>query len=166
MKTVSFFPWPSAMIWSTIIASVVIVGAAIFLWYRNPFPDPILKYVNYGLISLLVVAMLAGVVMMPRKVVVDTDAIDVHMLCAKVHIPAEEVVAVKHYPNGIDSHRIAGMGGFFGNVGLFTSAQCGRHFSLVTNPQDVCVIIRKNHKPVVVSVKDNNVFAIYNVTEQ
>ena len=59
---------------------------------------------------------------------------------------------------GIASHRIVGAGMFFGNLGLFSSSECGKHFSLVTDPADVCVITRKEEMPIVVSVADCSVF--------
>ena len=83
------------------------------------------------------------------------------------HIPKDEIVKIEHYPHGINSHRIVGEGMFFGNLGLFTCSKCGRHLSLVTDPIDVCIIIRKSKMPIVVSIKDNSVFnAIAEVQEK
>ena len=90
--------------------------------------------------------------------VVKDNAIDIHMIVGKVHIPADEIVSIEHYPTGIDSHRIVGAGMFFGNLGIFDCIECGRHFSLVTDPMDVCIITRKTKRPIVISVKDYSIF--------
>ena len=107
---------------------------------------------------LLAVVTLASICIIPRKVVVNQDGINIHLLAWTIQIPADEVVKVEHYPYGIKSHRIVGAGGFFGNLGLFTSPVCGRHFSLITDPKDACIITRKAKMPIVVSIADSSVF--------
>lgn len=94
----------------------------------------------------------------PRKLTVTTDEINIHLLAWKINIPADEIVKVEHYPHGIQSSRIAGAGGFFGNLGLFTCKECGKHLSLITDPIDVCIITRKSKMPIVVSIENYSVF--------
>ena len=84
--------------------------------------------------------------------------INIHLLAWKINIPADEIVKIEHYPHGIQSSRIAGAGGFFGNLGLFTCKECGKHLSLITDPKDVCIISRKNKMPIAVSITNNSVF--------
>jgi hypothetical protein len=97
-------------------------------------------------------------VLIPRKLTVTTDEINIHLLAWKINIPADEIVKIEHYPHGIQSSRIVGAGGFFGNLGLFTCKECGKHLSLITDPIDVCIITRKSKMPIVVSITDNSVF--------
>ena len=116
---------------------------------------------------LLVVALLSCMVLIPRKLTVTTDEINIHLLAWKINIPADEIVKIEHYPHGIQSSRIAGAGGFFGNLGLFTCKECGKHLSLITDPKDVCIITRKSKKPIAVSIADKSVFnAIAEVQER
>lgn len=167
MKTTSFLPFSQDILWTTIICTIIIVVAIVYLSQRAIVTSDTLTRVIYWISAgILAVALLSAVCMCPRKVKVNEHAIDVYMLIGKVHIPAEEVVAIKHYPQGIDSHRIVGMGMFFGNLGVFDSSDCGRHFSLVTNPSNVCVIVRKTKQPVVVSVKDCSVFTAIGEVEE
>jgi hypothetical protein len=106
-------------------------------------------------------------VIIPRKLTVTTEEINIHLLAWKINIPADEIVKIEHYPHGIQSSRIAGAGGFFGNLGLFTCKECGKHLSLITDPIDVCIITRKSKMPIVVSITDNSVFnAISEVQEK
>ena len=106
-------------------------------------------------------------VLIPRKLTVTQEAINIHLLAWKINIPADEIVKIEHYPHGIQSSRIAGAGGFFGNLGLFTCKECGKHLSLITDPMDVCIITRKSKMPIVVSIADNSVFnAIAEVQER
>jgi hypothetical protein len=89
---------------------------------------------------------------------VKPEEINIHLLAWKINIPADESVKIEHYPHGIQSSRIVGAGGYFGNLGLFTCKECGKHLSLITDPMDVCIITRKSKMPIVVSITDNSVF--------
>jgi len=156
MKTTTFLPMAASIKIVTIIATIIILlGMAmlIYMWFTTKnLPTLIVAIV-------LFITLAVSICMIPQKVVVKEDGIDVHMLAIKVHVPAEEVVSIEHYPRGIESYRIVGMGMYFGNIGLFSSSQCGKHFSLVTNPLDVCVLVRKTKMPIVMSVADKSVFS-------
>lgn len=155
MKTTSFLPLSTPIKMVTILGSVIIlcgIGMLVYEWLQ--LHQPYLLAVAI----LLAVVTLVSVCMMPRKLVVNQDGINIYLLAWTINIPADEVVKVEHYPYGIKSYRIVGAGGYFGNIGLFTSRECGKHFSLVTDPMDVCVITRKTKMPVVVSVEDSSVF--------
>ena len=155
MKTTNFLPLSQSILWITLLASIIIlvgIGVIVYQWLQLQQP-----HLLFALI-LLVVALLSCMVLIPRKLTVTTDEINIHLLAWKINIPADEIVKIEHYPHGIQSSRIAGAGGFFGNLGLFTCKECGKHLSLITDPKDVCIISRKNKMPIVVSVADNSVF--------
>lgn len=159
MKTTTFLPFSSAILWTTIICTIIIVATVVYLAQRAMVTNDLLTRIMYWISTgILIIALLSAVVMCPRKVVVKDNAMDIHMLLAKIHIPAEEILSIEHYPMGIDSNRIVGMGMFFGNLGIFDSSKCGRHLSLVTDPMNVCIITRKTKQPVVLSVKDYSIF--------
>ena len=164
MKTTSFLPLSKSIRWITILASIIIlvgIGVIVYQWLQLRQP-----HLLFALI-VLVVALLSCMVLIPRKLTVTTDEINIHLLAWKINIPADEIEKIEHYSHGIQSTRIAGAGGFFGNLGLFTCDECGKHLSLITDPIDVCIITRKNKMPIVVSIKDNSVFnAIAEVQEQ
>ena len=155
MKTSSFLPLTPLIKTVTVIGSILILGGIVLLVY---------EWMQVHTIHLVLVALLLAIVtlasicIIPRKVVVNQDGINIHLLAWTIHIPVDEVVKVEHYPHGIESHRIAGAGGFFGNLGLFTCQECGKHLSLITDPMDVCIITRKSKMPIVVSIIDNSVF--------
>jgi hypothetical protein len=155
MQTTDFLPLSPAIKSVTVIASIIIlltVGYMAYQWYTT---RQVMLLVTFVIVA---IALLSCMVLIPRKVVVNQDGINIHLLAWTIHIPADEVVKVEHYPYGIKSHRIVGAGGFFGNLGLFTSPVCGKHLSLITDPKDVCIITRKSKMPIVVSVADNSVF--------
>ena len=164
MKTTHFLPLSQSILWITLLASIIIlggIGMIVYEWLQLQQP-----HLLFALI-LLVVALLSCMVLIPRKLTVTTDEINIHLLAWKINIPADEIVKIEHYPHGIQSSRIAGAGGFFGNLGLFTCKECGKHLSLITDPMDVCIITRKSKKPIAVSIKDNSVFnAIAEVQER
>ena len=164
MKTTHFLPLSQSILWITLLASIIIlvgIGVIVYQWIQLQQP-----HLLFALI-LLVVALLSCMVLIPRKLTVTTEEINIHLLAWKINIPADEIEKVEHYPHGIQSSRIAGAGGFFGNLGLFTCKECGKHLSLITDPMDVCIITRKNKMPIVVSIKDNSVFnAIAEVQER
>ena len=155
MKITSFLPLSKSIRWITILASIIMLGAIgmmVYEWLQ--LQQPQLLWV----LILLVVIIGATIAMIPRKVTVTDKDINIHLLAWKINIPADEIEKIEHYPHGIQSSRIAGAGGFFGNLGLFTCKECGKHLSLITDPIDVCIITRKDKMPIVVSVKDYSVF--------
>ena len=155
MKTTHFLPLTKSIKWITILASVIMLGAIgmmVYEWLQ--LQQPQLLWV----LILLVVIIGATVAMVPRKVTVTDKDINIHLLAWKINIPADEIEKIEHFPHGIDSHRIVGAGGYFGNLGLFTSKECGKHLSLITDPMDVCIITRKNKMPIVVSIENYSVF--------
>ena len=164
MKTTHFLPLSQSILWITLLASIIIlvgIGVIVYQWLQ--LQQPHLLFV----LILLVVALLSCMVLIPRKLTVTTDEINIHLLAWKVNIPADEIVKIEHYPHGIQSSRIVGAGGFFGNLGLFTCQECGKHLSLITDPKEVCIITRKSKMPIVVSIADNSVFnAIAEVQER
>ena len=164
MQTTVFLPLSPAIKSVTIIASIIILatmGYIVYQWLQLQQP-----HLLFALI-LLVVALLSCMVLIPRKLTVTTEEINIHLLAWKINIPADEIVKIEHYPHGIQSSRIVGAGGFFGNLGLFTCKECGKHLSLITDPMDVCIITRKSKMPIAVSIADNSVFtAIAEVQEK
>ena len=164
MQTTHFLPLSPAIKWVTIIASIIILGSIVYLGYMW------LNTRNIGMLItfiLLTVVILGTMVIIPRKLTVSQEDINIHLLAYTIHIPKDEIVKIEHYPHGIESYRIAGAGGFFGNLGLFDSKVCGKHFSLITDPKDACIITRKNKKPIVVSLEDYTILnAIQTVEEK
>ena len=164
MKTTNFLPLSQSILWITLLASIIIlvgIGVIVYQWLQLQQP-----HLLFALI-LLVVALLSCMVLIPRKLTVTTDEINIHLLAWKINIPADEIEKIEHYPHGIQSSRIAGAGGFFGNLGLFTCKECGKHLSLITDPKDVFIITRKSKIPIAVSIADKSVFnAIAEVQEQ
>ena len=164
MKTTHFLPLSKSIKWITILASIIMLGAIGMMLYEwLQLQQPQLLWV----LILLVVIIGATIAMVPRKVTVTNQEINIHLLAWKINIPADEIEKIEHFPHGIDAHRIVGAGGYFGNLGLFTSKECGKHLSLVTDPMNICVITRKTKMPIVVSVADYSVFnAIVEVQEK
>ena len=164
MKTTHFLPLTQSILWITLLASIILlagIGVIVYQWLE--FHQPHLLFA----LIVLVVVIGATMVIIPRKITVTTEQINIHLLAWKINIPADEIVKIEHYPHGIQSSRIVGAGGYFGNLGLFTCKECGKHLSLITDPMDVCIITRKSKMPIVVSIKDNNVFnAIAEVQER
>ena len=164
MKTTHFLPLSQSILWITLLAFIIILvglGVIVYQWLQLQQP-----HLLFALI-LLVVALLSCMVLIPRKLTVTPEEINIHLLAWKINIPADEIEKIEHYPHGIQSSRIAGAGGFFGNLGLFTCKECGKHLSLITDPMDVCIITRKNKMPIVVSIADYSVFnAIVEVQEK
>ena len=155
MKTTNFLPLSQSILWITLLASIILlagIGVIVYQWLE--FHQPHLLFA----LIVLVVVIGATMVIIPRKITVTTEQINIHLLAWKINIPADEIVNIEHYPHGIQSSRIAGAGGFFGNLGLFTCKECGKHLSLITDPIDVCIITRKSKMPIVVSIADTSVF--------
>ena len=155
MKTIHFLPLSPSIKWITLLALIIIIVTMIYMAYQWYTTKQVMLLVTFVIVA---IALLSCMVLIPRKLTVTTEEINIHLLAWKINIPADEIVKIEHYPHGIQSSRIAGAGGFFGNLGLFTCKECGKHLSLITDPMDVCIITRKNKMPIVVSVADNSVF--------
>jgi hypothetical protein len=155
MQTTPFLPLSSTIKWVTIIASLILLGSIVYLgymWFNTR---------NIGMLITLIlmtVITFGTLIIVPCKVSVNQENINIHLLAYKINISKDEILKIEHYPHGIESYRIAGAGGFFGNLGLFTSPVCGKHFSLITDPKDACIITRKTKMPIVVSVENHRVF--------
>lgn len=156
MQTTPFLTLSPTIKWVTIIASLIILGSIVYLaytWYNT-------RHIGMLITLLLMTVITFGtLIIVPRKVSVNQENINIHLLAYKINIPKDEILKIEHYPHGIESYRIAGAGGFFGNLGLFGSKVCGKHFSLITDPKGVCIITRKTKMPIVVSLADNSVFS-------
>ena len=164
MKTTHFLPLSNPIKWITLLALIIIIVAMIYMAYQWYTTKQVVLLVTFMIVA---IALLSCMVLIPRKLTVTQEAINIHLLAWRINIPADEIVKVEHYPHGIQSSRIAGAGGFFGNLGLFTCKECGKHLSLITDPMDVCIITRKSKMPIVVSIADNSVFnAIAEVHEK
>ena len=155
MKTTHFLPLSHPIKWITLLALIIIIDAMIYMAYQWYTTKQVMLLVTFVIVA---IALLSCMVIIPRKLTVTQEAINIHLLAWRINIPADEIVKIEHYPHGIQSSRIAGAGGFFGNLGLFTCKECGKHLSLITDPKDVCIITRKSKMPIVVSIKDNSVF--------
>ena len=155
MQTTAFLPLSPAIKSVTIIASIIILATMGYMAYQWYTTKQVMLLVTFVIVA---IALLSCMVLIPRKLTVTTEEINIHLLAWKINILADEIVKVEHYPHGIQSSRIAGAGGFFGNLGLFTCQECGKHLSLITDPMDVCIITRKTKMPIVVSVEDHRVF--------
>ena len=164
MKTTHFLPLSHPIKWITLLALIIIIVAMIYMAYQWYTTKQVMLLITFVIVA---IALLSCMVLIPRKLTVTTEEINIHFLAWRINIPADEIVKIEHYPHGIQSSRIAGAGGFFGNLGLFTCKECGKHLSLITDPMDVCIITRKSKMPIVVSIKDNSVFnAIAEVQER
>ena len=154
MKTTHFLPLSHPIKWITLLALIIIIVAMIYMAYQWYTTKQVMLLVTFVIVA---IALLSCMVLIPRKLTVTQEAINVHLLAWRINIPADEIVKIEHYPHGIQSSRIAGAGGFFGNLGLFTCKECGKHLSLITDPMDVCIITRKSKMPIVVSVENYSV---------
>lgn len=155
MKTTHFLPLSHPIKWITLLALIIIIVTMIYMAYQWYTTKQVMLLVTFVIVA---IALLSCMVLIPRKLTVTQEAINIHLLAWKINIPADEIVKIEHYPHGIQSSRIAGAGGFFGNLGLFTCKECGKHLSLITDPMDVCIITRKSKMPIVVSVENYSVF--------
>lgn len=164
MKTTHFLPLSHPIKRITLLALIIIIVAMIYMAYQWYTTKQVMLLVTFVIVAL---ALLSCMVLIPRKLTVTQEAINIHLITWRINIPADEIVKIEHYPHGIQSSRIAGAGGFFGNLGLFTCQECGKHLSLITDPMDVCIITCKSKMPIVVSIQDNSVFnAIAEVQER
>lgn len=155
MKTTHFLPLSHPIKWITLLALIIIIVAMIYMAYQWYTTKQVMLLVTFVIVA---IALLSCMVIIPRKLTVTQETINIHLLAWRINIPADEIVKIEHYPHGIQSSRIAGAGGFFGNLGLFTCKECGKHLSLITDPKDVCIISRKNKMPIAVSITNNSVF--------
>ena len=156
MQTTVFLPLSPAIKSVTIIASIIILASMGYMAYQWYTTKHVMRLVTFIIVA---IPLLSCMVLIPRKLTVTQEAIKIHLLAWRINILADEIEKIEHYPHGIQqTTRIAGAGGFFGNLGLFTCKECGKHLSLITDPMDVCIITRKNKMPIAVSITNNSVF--------
>ena len=158
--------WSSRIKWTTAITLIVIIVVLAYSVYKYlHIHDTTTQYILIGAIVVLCVLLVGAILQTPRYVSVSSGKVRIHLLCTSVDISKEEIERIEHLPSGLAAVRIVGMGNFFGNVGLFHSDYCGRYYSFVTDPQDICLIFRRGKKPVAVSVADASVFSSITTVE-
>lgn len=165
--TTSHCPWSPRIKRTTAFALIVVIAAIAYSIYEYAHTsETAAQYTALAAIVILSVLLIGAVLQMPRYVSVSSKKVRIHLLCTSVDISKEEIERIEHLPSGLAAVRIVGMGNFFGNVGLFHSDYCGRYYSFVTNPQDICLIYRRNKKPVAVSVADTTIFSPIKTVEE
>lgn len=148
------------MLSSTVLASLIILATIAYSVYSLFQNEETIRWVIITAIIILSVLFLLAVLQTPRSVEVSAEQVRIKLLLPSVCIRRDEITKIEHYPSGMASMRIVGMGHFFGNVGLFHSDVCGRYYSLVTNEQDIVLIYRRTKKPIAVSVADPTIFSL------
>lgn len=154
------------MLSSTILVSLIIfatIAYSVYSFFQNDETTRLVVIVATVILSLL---WLLAALQTPRSVEVSKEQVRIKLLLNSVRIHRDEISKIEHYPSGMASMRIVGMGHFFGNVGLFYSEVCGRYYSLVTNEQDIVLIYRHTKKPIAVSVADPTIFSIITSVEK
>ena len=108
MQTTTFLPLSPAIKSVTIIASIIILATMGYMAYQWYTTKQVMLLVTFVIVA---IALLSCMVLIPRKLTVTTEDINIHLLAWKINIPADEIVKIEHYPHGIQSSRIAGAGG-------------------------------------------------------
>lgn len=81
MKTTSFLPFSSAILWTTIICTIIVVVSIVYLVQRAMATnDNITRIMYWGISALLAVTMLVTMAICPRKAVVKDNALDIRMV--------------------------------------------------------------------------------------
>ncbi len=146
----SHCPWSPRIKRTTAIGLTVIIAAVAYsLCICLCATDAATQYTALAAITVLCILLTGAVLQTPRYVEVNKEQVRIHLLCTSVKIDRDEIERIEHLPSGLAAVRIVGMGSFFGNVGLFHSDYCGRYYSFVTNPQDICLVYRRSKKPLV-----------------
>lgn len=92
MKTTNFLPLSKSIKWITILASIIILGGIGMLIYEYmQLQQPQLLWV----VILLVVVIGATIAIIPRKLTVNKEGIDIHLLAWTIHIPADEIAKIE-----------------------------------------------------------------------
>lgn len=152
--------WSRRILSSTILASFIIFATIAYSVYSLFQNDETTRWVSIAASIILSVLWLLAALQTPRSVEVSAEQVRIKLPLNSIRIHRDEISKIEHYPLGMASMRIVGMGHFFGNVGLFYSEVCGRYYSLVTNEQDIVLIYRYTKKPIAVSVADQTIFSI------
>ena len=158
--------WSRRMLSSTILASLIIFATIAYSIYSLFQNNDTTRFVVVVAIVILSILWLLAALQTPRSVKVSTEQVHIKLLFNSIRIHRDEISKIEHYPSGMASMRIVGMGHFFGNVGLFYSEVCGRYYSLVTNEQDIVLIYRHTKKPIAVSVADPTIFSVITSVEK
>lgn len=168
MNTFSPSPWSNGLVTMTIIGLVIIFGVMAYLCYRYFSYSNIASYriIFWIVMVILVISILSSVALMPRGVTANEDGITVHLLMKNIDIPIDQIVKISEFPAESKTIRIIGIGGLFGNVGLFSNERIGRFDCYVTDFSRSYVIYRKTKRPIVVSVTNPAIFDGYKVVNR
>ena len=140
----------------------------VYLCYRYFSHSNIASYqiIFWIVMVILVISVLSSVALMPRGVSTDEKGITVHLLLKNIDIPAEEIDSISAFPANTKTIRVIGIGGLFGNVGLFSNERIGRFDCYVTDFSKSYIVYRKNKRPIVISVTNPAIFDGYKVVNR
>ena len=155
MKSFSPCPWSKALVITTIITAVILLGAIISLSVLCA-SGTFAKEASIGVLvvlGILIVALLASVAFAPRAVSADDEAIIVHRVIGRVVIKRADIEEIKPFPADQLTLRICGIGGFMGYVGLFRNAEIGLFTSYITDFSKSVVIYRRSKRPIAITFR-------------
>ena len=95
MQTTVFLPLSPAIKSVTIIASIIIFATMGYMAYQWYTTKQVMLLVTFVIVA---IALLSCMVLIPRKLTVTTEEINIHLLAWKINIPADEIEKIEHYP--------------------------------------------------------------------
>ncbi len=156
--TVSPCPYPTSV---KVISSITLALLTLFtiwmfyLYAQNATIMTLLAALVMLLTSLITCAL------MPLRVYVAEKGIILQLLLGTIFVPSEEIVKIEPFPNQGATIRLFGSGGLMGFIGFFSNSVIGNFTAFATDIEHATIIYRKSKRPLVLSVADPDILALY-----
>lgn len=153
MKTSIYFKWSTRMMMQTIILLLFFLGFAAFCGYHAM--NAVCCYRYLIAVGILLVAILAALVNMPRKIIIDKydKKLVICLIGYKITIPFNQIESVQPLAeNERLTIQIFGTTGMFGYNGLYRTNSKETVLGFVSDASCMHIIRRKGKRPVVISI--------------
>ena len=155
MKNYTPCPWSETLTGMTTMSWILFAGGiviiAMILLFCQAKMTRLVNFTLYLLLGILALSVLFSYAFAPKGVSFDDKQIVLHRGIGKVVIPRSEITDIKPFPKGSPTIRLCGIGGFMGNVGLFSNDEIGKFTAYVTDYSKSYVIYRRSKRPIVIT---------------
>lgn len=142
---------------------IVLIICAIGVCLYTSIELPESATLNISIIVVLALSLIIAYLFSPKTIELNDTALTLHRVAGKIRIPLENIKEVRpYYQSGI---RLFGSGGLFGNFGVFTNHDIGRHYEYVGDFSEAFLVVLKSGRKYVFSCENSNK-VIEQITQQ
>lgn len=152
MKTTMYFKWSTHMMLQTVAMLLVFLGLAIYCYY---LAETTCCTIYLIAVLILLVAILAALITMPRKIIVDKQdkLLKICLVGYSITVPFEQINSIQTIRKEENpTIQLCGTTGLFGYNGFYRTKSKENVLGFITDMSCVHIIRRRGKRPILVSM--------------